>query len=70
MSEVGFFAESAHCIGCGKPSVGIRPLLWSTQDGFAIEWPTCGHGKFVICPECFSRTLAKCPVCGCEELYT
>lgn len=55
------------CCRCGKRSVEqIAPLSFSTSDGFAIHWPTCGHGKYAQCEACEGR-IYGCPVCGNQE---
>jgi len=58
------------CAYCDRPSTEpIRSVLfgYQTGDGFLIHWPTCGHGKYILCPKC---PYKGCPVCGSGEEYT
>ena len=61
--------EQIFCVDCGRISEYRGIILgWKTSDGFDIEWPTCGHGKFATCSDC--EALMKCPMCGCGQFYT
>jgi RNA polymerase subunit RPABC4/transcription elongation factor Spt4 len=69
------------CRRCGRLSSDSTPLRlqlgWRTSDGFSLVWPTCGHGKYLLCRSC-DQLIYKtqnydgysCPVCGCKEEYT
>lgn len=59
------------CAHCGKESRAkqFAPLVRITTDGFHDPWPTCEHGKYVVCPDCY-KAHKGCPVCGSTEEYT
>ncbi len=67
-------AKTWSCAVCKKESAEeVMPLSWKTGDGFRIEWPTCKHGKFATCDDCYENHGGKtmgCPVCGSHEFYT
>lgn len=62
------------CARCGRKTTdpdAIALFLYRTEDGFRCHWPTCGHGKYLLCPRCNADVLnVKCPQCGCLVEYT
>ena len=73
LMQLGTEAGGPQCAGCGVLSAeSSMPVLgWKTSDGFHIWWPTCRHGRFVLCPACEKdEDLWQCPACGCLEMFT
>ena len=63
---------SACCAGCGKPCFEALPIIgWTLDAPFDVHWPTCGHGKYVVCSQCCAANrFPGCPICGCQCDYT
>lgn len=51
-------------------------FLHRLSNGWFIEHPTCGHGRYIVCTDCVDNWRKDdptktygCPVCGSAELY-
>jgi hypothetical protein len=56
----------ASCIVCGDETIDDVPKLGArTCDGFRVEHPVCGDGRYLICADCESP---GCIICGCKLL--
>lgn len=60
------------CGYCENRSIDDQIFLmgWKTTDRWNIDHPTCGHGRYITCPECEKLNRYGCPICGCGEVYT